>query len=75
MTLSRKVFLYIQVQGKGTLLSTLSDLWRYEGMKLFTKAITARMAQSTIFSFAIILGYESIKRFSLLDEHKDEVRW
>ena len=68
-------YMTLQVSGTGTLYSTLSELWKYEGMGLFTKAITARMTQSAMFSFSIILGYETVKRWSLLEEHKDEVRW
>ncbi|XP_067942111.1 solute carrier family 25 member 44-like [Watersipora subatra] len=65
----------VQVSGTGTLFTTLAELWKYEGIKMFTKAFTARMTQSTIFSFSIILGYETIKRWSLLEEHKVNVRW
>ena len=42
---------------------------------MFYKGLSARLVQSSMFSFFIILGYETIKRISLLDEYKDNVRW
>lgn len=42
---------------------------------MFSKGLSARLVQSICFSFTIILGYESIKRVSVLHEYKDHVRW
>ncbi|XP_064644945.1 solute carrier family 25 member 44-like [Lineus longissimus] len=64
----------IQVEGK-TFSRTVRTLWAEEQMGMFMKGLSARMIQSVTFSFFIILGYESIKRVSLLEEHKDKVRW
>jgi len=54
---------------------TAKGLWHEEHMGIFFKGLSARLVQSLTFSFFIILGYESIKRWSLLDEFKDSVRW
>ena len=54
---------------------TAKTLWHEEQMGIFFKGLSARLIQSLTFSFFIILGYESIKRWSLLDEFKDSVRW
>ena len=54
---------------------TCVQLWQEEGYNMFYKGLSARLVQSSMFSFFIILGYETIKRISLLDEYKDNVRW
>lgn len=54
---------------------TCKQLWLEEGYKMFYKGLSARLVQSAMFSFFIILGYESIKRWSLLEEYRDNVRW
>ncbi|CAH1788945.1 unnamed protein product [Owenia fusiformis] len=64
----------IQVQ-RGSFLETTRTLIQEEQIGVFTKGLSARIIQSVTFSFCIILGYESIKRLSLLDEYKDTVRW
>jgi len=33
------------------------------------------MAQSGVFSTCIIMGYETIKRFSVREDYRDIVRW
>jgi solute carrier family 25 protein 44 len=50
-------------------------LWLEEGLWMFSKGLSARLVQSVCFSFSIILGYETIKRFSVRQEYKDLVRW
>lgn len=42
---------------------------------MFTKGLSARLLQSVMFSFSIILGYETIKRISIKEEYKDHVKW
>jgi len=54
---------------------TAKTLWHEEHLGIFFKGLSARLVQSLTFSFFIILGYESIKRWSLLEEFKDSVRW
>jgi len=50
-------------------------LWDEERWGIFTKGLSARLVQSACFSFSIILGYETIKRLSVHEEHKEKVRW
>ncbi|KAK7096039.1 solute carrier family 25 member 44-like [Littorina saxatilis] len=64
----------IQVEGQ-TWKETVETLWEEEGYWILTKGLSARLVQSVTFSFFIILGYETIKRWSLLDRYKDKVRW
>lgn len=65
----------IQVKGRGTIISTMGQLWHEEGLSIFGKALSVRLVQTSIFSFSIVLGYETVKRLSLLDEYKQDVRW
>ncbi|XP_067653516.1 solute carrier family 25 member 44-like [Haliotis asinina] len=65
-----------RMQVDGTSFSnTVKILWQEERFWIVTKGLTARLVQSVMFSFFIILGYETIKRWSLLDEYKQQVRW
>lgn len=54
---------------------TLKILWREERWNILTKGISARMTTSCLFSLMIAFGYESVKRFSLKEEFKADVRW
>ena len=54
---------------------TAQGLWKEEKLGIFTKGLSARLIQSVMFSFFIILGYESIKRLSLREEYKQAVSW
>lgn len=65
----------LQVQRTNSIVGTFNALWKEEGMLMFSKGLSARLVQSICFSFTIILGYESIKRVSVLHEYKDHVRW
>ncbi|KAK3868094.1 hypothetical protein Pcinc_026485 [Petrolisthes cinctipes] len=65
----------LQVQRMGGFGHTFGVLWGEERLGIFTKGLSPRMIQSIVFSFTIILGYESVKRFSVSDEYKEEVRW
>lgn len=67
-------FQFIQVEGK-PLSETLQKLWAEEGVWMATKGLSARLVQSVAFSFFIMLGYETIKRWSLLEDYKRKVRW
>ncbi|KAL8558706.1 hypothetical protein ACOMHN_037799 [Nucella lapillus] len=64
----------IQVEGR-TFGDTVNTLWKDEGWWMVTKGLSARLISSIAFSFFIVLGYESVKRWSLLDHYKDRVRW
>lgn len=65
----------LQVQRIETMRRAFRDLWIEEGVRMFSKGLSARLIQSATFSFSIILGYETIKRVSVNDEYKKYVRW
>ncbi|XP_013773656.1 solute carrier family 25 member 44-like [Limulus polyphemus] len=65
----------IQVQRMDSFLGTSILLWKEEGFRIFTKGVSARLVQSSIFSFLVVLGYETLKRWSVHDQYKDQIRW
>uniref|UniRef100_A0A1B6CQR1 Solute carrier family 25 member 44 n=2 Tax=Clastoptera arizonana TaxID=38151 RepID=A0A1B6CQR1_9HEMI len=65
----------LQVQRTNTMLKTFQILWEEDGIRMVSKGLSARLIQSVCFSFSIILGYETIKRFSVRQEYKEMVRW
>jgi len=64
----------VQVQRR-SIPETIRFLWATERFRIFNKGLTARMTSSSIYSLAIILGYESVKKMSVLPAYKDEVQW
>jgi len=54
---------------------TIRTLWRTEQWKVFSKGLTARMTSSSIYSLAVIFGYESVKKMSVLPQYRDLVSW
>ncbi|KAG7190606.1 hypothetical protein KM043_006693 [Ampulex compressa] len=65
----------LQVQRLDSMFSAFRVLWKEEKMQMFTKGLSARLVQSACFSFSIILGYETIKRFSITEEYKSYIKW
>ncbi|KAK7603820.1 hypothetical protein V9T40_003819 [Parthenolecanium corni] len=65
----------LQVQRTNSISNASRSLWREEGLWMFSKGLSARLVQSVMFSFSIILGYETIKRVSVKEKYKDNVRW
>ncbi|KAG5897253.1 hypothetical protein JTB14_013156 [Gonioctena quinquepunctata] len=65
----------LQVQRIMSMQQAFRDLWIEEGLKMFTKGLSARLIQSATFSFSIIVGYETIKRISVNEEYKQFVKW
>lgn len=65
----------LQVQRLDSIHQTFNILWTEERLRIFTKGLSARLVQSACFSFAIILGYESIKRMSVNEEYRERIRW
>ncbi|KAB0797101.1 hypothetical protein PPYR_08095 [Photinus pyralis] len=65
----------LQVQRLESISGAFKDLWHEEGLKMFSKGLSARLVQSATFSFSIILGYETIKRISVNEEYKQFIRW
>ncbi len=53
----------------------MNELWQEERFGIFTKGLTARLSHSCIYSLFIIFGYETVKRISLKEEYKGQVRW
>ena len=64
----------VQVQRR-SFTETARRLWHEEKLKIFTKGLSARMTSSIIYSVAIIFGYETVKKWSVLDEYKDKIMW
>jgi len=64
----------VQVQ-RLSIPDTIRSLWRSERTKIFKKGLTARMTSSSIYSLAIIFGYESVKKMSVLPQYKQLVAW
>nr|CAH7728921.1 unnamed protein product [Callosobruchus chinensis] len=64
-----------KVQRIGSMRCAFRDLWVEEGLKMFSKGLSARLIQSATFSCSIIIGYETIKRISVNDEYKKFIKW
>jgi solute carrier family 25 protein 44 len=66
----------IQVeQERRRVIQILRELWQEERFSIFTKGLTARLSHSCVYSLFIIFGYETVKRVSLKEEYKGQVRW
>ncbi|CAF1357861.1 unnamed protein product [Rotaria magnacalcarata] len=66
----------IQVeQERRTVNQIMRELWHEERFRVFTKGLTARLSHSCVYSLFIIFGYETVKRISLKEEYKGQVRW
>lgn len=65
----------LQVQRLDSMYNALKLLWAEDRLNMFTKGLSARLVQSACFSCSIILGYETIKRFSVNEEYKSYIRW
>lgn len=64
----------VQVQRR-TIPETVKLLWEAERFNVFSKGLTARMTSSCIYSLAVIFGYETVKKMSVLPEYKASVLW
>jgi len=66
----------IQVQQeRRKVIPIMNELWREERFNIFKKGLTARLSHSCVYSLFIIFGYETVKRVSLKEEYKGQVRW
>lgn len=65
----------IQVQRMNSVLQTFWQLWQEEGLKMYKIGLSARAMQSIISSFLLVLGYETLKRWSVHEHYKDKIRW
>jgi len=64
----------VQVQRK-SIPDTIKHLWETERFNIFKKGLTARMSSSCIYSLAVIFGYETVKKMSVLPQYKNSVAW
>lgn len=55
---------------KESSIKILRTLWREERWGLFYKGLTARLSYSCFYSLFVILGYETVKKYSLKDEYR-----
>ncbi|XP_022671582.1 solute carrier family 25 member 44-like isoform X1 [Varroa jacobsoni] len=65
----------IQVQRLNSWTTAMRHVWRLEKFRIFTIGLSARMVQSSITSFLLVLGYETLKRYSVSEEYKSQIRW
>uniref|UniRef100_A0A915E4I0 Uncharacterized protein n=1 Tax=Ditylenchus dipsaci TaxID=166011 RepID=A0A915E4I0_9BILA len=54
-------------------METFKRLVNIEGFRVFTKGLAPRIISNSIYSSLIMVGYESVKRMSVLPEYKDSV--
>uniref|UniRef100_A0AC34FYR6 Mitochondrial carrier protein n=1 Tax=Panagrolaimus sp. ES5 TaxID=591445 RepID=A0AC34FYR6_9BILA len=64
----------IQVHRTGYV-ETFRRLMVFEGARVFTKGLAPRVINNGIYSFLIMLGYESVKRIAIKDELSGSVTW
>jgi len=64
----------IQVHRTGYV-ETFRRLIKYEGARVFTKGLAPRMINNGIYSFLIMLGYETVKRTCVLPEYRKSIVW
>eukprot|EP00057_Strongylocentrotus_purpuratus_P011066 XP_011665540.1 PREDICTED: solute carrier family 25 member 44 [Strongylocentrotus purpuratus] len=65
----------LQVTGQKSITKTFRHLLAEEGMGGLTKGLTARLLSTIPTSLIIVLGYETIKRFSLRKELIESIQW
>lgn len=65
----------IQVHRPSSYTSAVKYLWKEDKWRIFNKGLTARLTQSCISSTIIALGYETMKRFSVDEKYRDQIRW
>ncbi|VDP88137.1 unnamed protein product [Echinostoma caproni] len=53
---------------------SVRTLWTTEGVRWFVKGLSARLIQTGIFSFWLVMIYEPVKVFCLKDEFRDQFR-
>lgn len=65
----------IQVHRPSSYRSAVKYLWKEDKWRIFNKGLSARLTQSCISSALIVFGYETMKKFSLDEKYRDQVRW
>jgi solute carrier family 25 protein 44 len=54
---------------------TLRRMIKFERTRVFYKGLAPRLINNGVYSCLIMIGYETVKRFSVLPEHKDKIVW
>ncbi|KAK6038680.1 hypothetical protein COOONC_23815 [Cooperia oncophora] len=54
---------------------TLARILRNERQYMFTKGLAPRLISNSIYSCVVMVGYEVVKRFCVLPEYQDRVKW
>ncbi|XP_015906331.1 solute carrier family 25 member 44 [Parasteatoda tepidariorum] len=65
----------IQVNRMNSYSCAVNVIWHQEGISFLTKGLSARIIQTFFSSFFVVLGYETLKRWSVYDQYKDQIRW
>lgn len=65
----------VQVHRPSSYKSAVKYLWKEDKWRIFSKGASARVLQSCLSSGIIVIGYETLKRISIVDEYRDQVRW
>lgn len=64
----------IQVHRPSSYGSAVRYLWKQDRWRIFSKGLSARLTQSCLSSGLIVIGYETMKRYSVDEKHRDQVR-
>lgn len=65
----------IQVHRPSSYTSAVKYLWKEDKWRIFSKGLSARLSQSCISSALIVIGYETMKRFSIDEKYRHQVKW
>lgn len=65
----------VQVHRPSSYESAVKYLWKEDRWRVLNKGLTARLVQGCISSALIVIGYETMKRFSIDEKYRDQVRW
>lgn len=65
----------IQVHRPTSYWKAVKYLWREDRWRVLNKGLSARLTQSCISSALIVIGYEAMKRFSVQDKYRDQIKW
>ncbi|KAI6222761.1 hypothetical protein M3Y95_00928000 [Aphelenchoides besseyi] len=54
---------------------TMRRMVKFEGTRVFSKGLLPRMISNAIYSCMIMIGYETVKRASVLPEYRESIVW
>jgi len=64
----------VQVHRPSSYKSAVKYLWKEDKWRIFNKGLTARLTQSCLSSALIVVGYETMKRISIDEKYRDQLR-